>query len=128
MSSMTLFLLILLAVDTAALVAMSILYRKAKKAGKVRRVEGPNSQYKSPYVIDLETKDRWESMDLDGLHEVNREEVEKVLGKVRAVGVRGLSTAERDFLDRMADASGRVRGRGRSAGPHPRPRQLPRPS
>lgn len=128
MSSMTLFLLILLALDTAALVTMSILYRKAKRAGKVRRVEGPNSQYKSPYVLELETKERWESMNLDGLHEVNREEVEKVLGKVRAVGVRGLSTAERDFLDRMADASGRVRGRGRSAGSHPRPRQLPRPS
>ncbi|MBW3536076.1 MAG: hypothetical protein KY453_12825, partial [Gemmatimonadetes bacterium] len=102
--------------------------RKARKAGKVRRVEGPNSQYKSPYVLDLETKDRWENMDLEGLHEVNREEVEKVLGKVRAVGVRGLSTAERELLDRMADASDRARGRGRPGGRHAPPRQLPRPS
>ena len=127
MSSLTLFLLVLLAAETAALVALFVLYRKAKKAGKVRRVEGPNSQFKSPYVMDLEAKERWESMDLDHLHEVNREEVVKILGKVRALGVRGLSANERAFLDRMADAAGRGRGRGLPAAHRP-PRQLPRPS
>lgn len=128
MSTPTLILLVLLAAETAALVALAVLYRKAKKAGKVRRVEGPNSQFKSPYVMDLESKERWETMDLDHLHEVNREEVVKILGKVRALGVRGLSANERAFLDRMADAAGRSRGRGRPGAAHHPPRQLPRPS
>lgn len=105
---LTIFLLILLAVNTTALVVVTILYRKAKKASKTRRVEAPNSQYKSEYVRDLEAKDRWERIDLDALHEVNREEFEKILAKVRATSVRALTTRERDFLDRMADAHDRV--------------------
>ncbi len=127
MTVTTLILLATLAAETAALATVSILYRRAKKAGKARRVEGPNSQFRSPYVLDLEARERWEAMDLDRLHEVNREEVVRMLGKVRAGGVRDLTPAERDFLDRMADAQDRVQGRagGRRA---PRPRRLPRPS
>lgn len=128
MSSLTALLLVLLVAETATLVGLSVLYRKAKKAGKVRRVEGPNSQFKSPYVLDLEAKERWESMDLERLHEVNREEVVKTLGKLRATGVRGLTAAEREFLDRMADAARRGRGRGPAGAPGRPPRQLPRPS
>lgn len=129
MTPITLFLLVLLAIDTAALVTMTILYRKARKAGRIRRVEGPNSHFKSPYVADLEVKARWESMDLEHLHEVNREEVVKILGKVRATGVRGLTVTERAFLDRMADAQDRTSGRSRPAAAHAgTPRQLPRPS
>jgi len=128
MSSITALLLTLLAVETGALIAVAVLYRKAKKAAKVRRVEAPNSQYKSPYVLDLEAQDRWERMDLESLHEVNREEVVKLLEKVRADGVRGLSESEREFLDRMADAAGRTARRPRADGPSGPAREVPRTS
>jgi membrane associated rhomboid family serine protease len=45
---------------------------------------------------------RWESIDIAKLHELNREEVVSLLGKVNKFGVRSLSLAERQFLDRMS--------------------------
>lgn len=120
------FLAVLLAVNVVALVIMTVLYRKAKKASKQRRVEAPNSQYKSRYVEDLEDRDRWERTDLEKLHEVNREEFEKILAKVRATSVRALTTTERAFLDRMADAHDRVVREEKQKGVPPRgPRELP---
>jgi hypothetical protein len=106
---MTTLLFILLGLNTVALAVVWVLYRKARKAQKRRRVEAPNSQYKSQYVLDLEAKDRWESIDLSLLHEVNREELEKVLAKLRATNVRELSVKERAFLDNMVEAERRAR-------------------
>jgi uncharacterized membrane protein len=123
MSLLTTILVVLLAVNTVALVAMTVLYRRAKKASRIRRVEAPNSEYKSEYVMDLEARDRWENVDLGKLHEVNREEFEKILAKVRAASTRSLTTSERDFLDRMADAHDRAL-REESAGGAHHPRHL----
>jgi hypothetical protein len=127
---MTTWLLILLAANLAALVGMFVMYRRMKKAQIKRRVEAPNSQYKSPYVLDLEAKERWQSIDLERLHEVNREEVEKLLGKLAVTNIRALTTSERAFLDRMVEAQERVKARARSQSGGPRvgpgnPRQLP---
>ncbi len=128
---MTTWLLILLAANSLTLAGMYVLYRRWKKAQNKRRVEAPNSQYKSPYVLDLEAKERWKSIDLERLHEVNREEVEKLLGKLAVTNVRALTTSERAFLDRMVEAQERVKARGRGPrGGGPRvgpgsPRQLP---
>lgn len=128
---MTTLLLALLAVNTAALVVVVTLYLRARKAqGKSRRVEGPNSEYRSQYVRDLEARERWEGLELDRLHEVNREEVEKLLAKLRATSVRALTPTERAFLDRMVEAQERVRARDRGPRKGPRggpgsPRQLP---
>lgn len=102
------------------------LYRRERRANRQRRVEAPNSEHRSPYVIDMEARERWESLDLGRLHEVNREEVEALLAKVRASGVKSLSGAERAFLDRMADAHDRALGRTRNGGASSR--QVPRPS
>lgn len=113
---MTTLLLVLLGLETAALVAVTILYRKARKANRKRRVEAPNSAYKSRYVEDLESKERWETMDLGRLHEVNREEVEKLLDKVRATSIRTLTSQERAFLERMADAHDRAVDQDRRGG------------
>lgn len=121
---MTTLLIVMLAVNTTALVVMTVLYRKAKKAGKIRRVEAPNSEYKSQYVVDLDAQDRWETMELSRLHEVNREEVEKLLVKVRATSVRALTKNERAFMDRMADAHDRVLRAERPKGAHQRPRPV----
>lgn len=127
MATTTIILLTVLAVETALLVLMTVLYRKAKKASKQRRVEAPNSEYKSPYVQDLEAKERWERVELSRLHEVNREEFERLLNKVRGTSVRALSPNERAFLDRMAEAyeRGARPGGGAGKGGTRRTRHLP---
>ena len=103
-------------------------YRRERRANRLRRVEAPNSEHKSPYVIDMEARERWESLDLARLHEINREEVEVLLAKVRAVGVKSLTGPERAFLDRMAEAHDRAGGRPRNGGGSAPSRQVPRPS
>ena len=45
---------------------------------------------------------RWEAIPLEGLHELNREEVVALLRKVNRLGVKSLTPAERQFLDRMS--------------------------
>jgi membrane associated rhomboid family serine protease len=45
---------------------------------------------------------RWKGISIESLHELNREEVRRLLDKVNATGAASLSTAERQFLDRMA--------------------------
>ena len=47
-------------------------------------------------------KARWESIDVEGLHELNRDEVRRLLEKVRVGGVDSLTAGERGFLERMA--------------------------
>jgi membrane associated rhomboid family serine protease len=56
--------------------------------------------------LDRGSLKRWESIDVEGLHELNREEVLVLLDKARTLGARGLSESERQFLDRMVAASG----------------------
>ena len=124
---MTTLLLILLGINLVALGAVWVLYRRVRKAQHKRRVEAPNSEYRSRYVMDLDSKERGERLDLSRLHEVNREEAERILAKLRVANVRVLSSQERAFLDRLVEAEKRV---GRAArreqvsqgGPHtPRP-------
>ncbi len=126
--SMTTLLLVMLGVNVVALLVVAVLYRRARRAQRKRRLEAPNSQDKSQYVMDLESKERWESMELSRLHELNREEVEKILRKLRVTSVRVLTQNERAFLDRMVEAQRRSsqtdRGGGRgNAGA--RPQRLP---
>ena len=56
----------------------------------------------SASMSDRTALTRWEAIDTAMLHELNRQEVEMLLAKARAEGVRGLSQTERAFLDRMA--------------------------
>jgi membrane associated rhomboid family serine protease len=44
---------------------------------------------------------RWQSIDLNRLHELNREEVVHLLDKVNRLGPRSLTMAERQFLERL---------------------------
>ncbi|HET7789720.1 MAG TPA: rhomboid family intramembrane serine protease [Gemmatimonadales bacterium] len=46
---------------------------------------------------------RWERIQPETLHPVNREELERVLAKIAATGVGSLSPDERAFLDRFSD-------------------------
>jgi membrane associated rhomboid family serine protease len=45
---------------------------------------------------------RWRGISTAGLHQLNREEVERLLAKAEAGGATSLTQAEREFLDRMA--------------------------
>jgi len=108
---MTNLLLGLLVANAVILFAMLLVYRRVARTSPRRRVESPNSQYKSPYVLELEARERWEALDLALLHEVNREEVERLLEQLREPGTRTLAPTERAFLDRMVEAEARVRRR-----------------
>jgi len=45
---------------------------------------------------------RWKAIRVDDLHELNREEVERLLAKAQASGVRSLTPDEKAMLDRFA--------------------------
>lgn len=71
-------------------------------------VNGGGSGGPSPGVLqDRAAMKRWETIPIDALHELNRDEVTVLLEKARTQGVRGLSASERQFLDRMATTTGR---------------------
>ena len=55
---------------------------------------------------ERETRHRWHGIDLERIHEINREEVERLLAKVEAVGIHALRPDERRFLDTMAELAG----------------------
>ncbi len=125
---MTPFTTALLVVVLAQSVALGVLlrHRWPSKAANERRVaQTPTSGLEDAHTHDAEPRRRWEALDVTRLHEVNREEVEKVLAKTRAGGVKSLTPDERAFLDRMSDAQARTAGRGGEGGA---PSQLPRPS
>ncbi|MDH3270063.1 MAG: rhomboid family intramembrane serine protease [Gemmatimonadota bacterium] len=54
------------------------------------------------FVGDRNAMARWKGISVNALHELNREEVERLLDKVKADGPSSLSESEREFLDRMA--------------------------
>lgn len=82
---------------------------KQKRIERRRVVERPNSFYDAAGVKDQRDHDRWRNMDLNRLHEVNREYVVQLLERVRALGVDHLKPDERDFLDRMNEMLSRGR-------------------
>lgn len=45
---------------------------------------------------------RWDRIPMDGLHELNRREVERIREKIRQSGVQSLQPDERAFMDRMS--------------------------
>jgi rhomboid family protein len=44
----------------------------------------------------------WRAMDRERLHELNRQEVNRILSKIDAHGVQSITEAEREFMNRMA--------------------------
>lgn len=66
-----------------------------------QRKMGPQGN-SSGFVGDRMAIARWKGISIESLHELNREEVQRLLHKVSTSGAASLSTAERQFLDRMA--------------------------
>lgn len=46
--------------------------------------------------------DRWKKIKRDTLHEVNRDELDRILDKISASGISSLTPGEREFLDRFS--------------------------
>ena len=44
----------------------------------------------------------WKGISVEGLHQLNREEVVRLLSKVEDNGATSLTASEREFLDRMS--------------------------
>lgn len=92
---------------TAALfgtIALRLWYRRWRRIriAQRRRVEKPNSYYVSQGVQNQLDRHRWEGIRELHLHPVNRDEVDRLLALVDAVGVHALTLRERQFLDNMA--------------------------
>ena len=63
-----------------------------------RRVEGAGGVLSS----DLADVRRWRTIRRDDLHQINRDEVDRLLAKIDATGVKSLTPDERAALDRFA--------------------------
>lgn len=61
----------------------------------------------APSAIDVVSgrlrreEEQWRAIRLEGLHEINRAEVERILRKLDEAGARGLTPDERAFMNRM---------------------------
>ena len=68
-----------------------------------RKLEGAHQQtaVSAAFTNEGALMNRWEQIDVSTLHELNREEVQLLLAKARTAGVKSLTPAERQFLDRM---------------------------
>jgi membrane associated rhomboid family serine protease len=62
-----------------------------KQATITRKIETPATSL-----------DRWRRIKRDGLHEVNRDELDRILDKISAGGIGTLTPGEREFLDRFS--------------------------
>jgi len=78
---------------------------RANRIAARRRVEEPNSHYTSQLVRDQRDRERWRQVDLERLHPINREEVERLLNVVEASGPEVLSPRDRVFLETMTRLS-----------------------
>ena len=70
-------------------------------AGQRAFKKAMKANHPSVGVSDRTAVNRWKGISLEGLHELNREEVVRLLAKVADGGAKSLTEAEREFLDRM---------------------------
>jgi hypothetical protein len=85
------------------------LERKRRIIAQRRVVERPNSFYGSEAVHNQEDAEWWGRIELERLHELNREYVERLLSQIDGAGVGTLSNEERAFMERMADLEAPLR-------------------
>ncbi|HCK61087.1 MAG TPA: hypothetical protein DHW11_07660 [Gemmatimonadetes bacterium] len=88
-----------------AVIALGFLRWSAWKRGSAKRdferaMEAPSSG--RDVVSEKMTIDSWKGIAIEALHELNREEVERLLDKVDNGGADSLTRDERAFMDRMA--------------------------
>ena len=76
--------------------------RRKRIIAERRIVERPNSFYASKAVHNQEDEEWWRRIELERLHELNREYVERLLRQIDGTGVGTLTKEERAFMERMA--------------------------
>ncbi len=81
------------------------LRERQAQARKRRWLEGGGSGGGRPAKArgSRQVLDRWQAIERDRLHELNREEVDALLDKISTSGAQSLTPEERSFLDRMAE-------------------------
>lgn len=104
--------LVVAAVIAGVLVRRSVKARKARLRAARRVIERPNSYYASRDVQDQVDAEWYNTIELDRLHEVNREYVERLLNQIHAAGVDSLRRDERAFMERMANLEARDERKG----------------
>jgi membrane associated rhomboid family serine protease len=77
-------------------------WRRGASKRDFQRKMGTTTQSGSGFVGERVAVARWKGISIESLHELNREEVRRLLDKVKADGAGSLSQSERTFLDRMA--------------------------
>lgn len=70
-----------------------------------RRLASAHRQPKPPKIPETGALERWQAIPRDGLHEINRQELDALLEKADQHGVRALTPDERAFLERMAKSA-----------------------
>jgi hypothetical protein len=98
-----------------------------RRRARNRVVEKPNSHYTPQLVLNREDLDRWENIPLERVHEINRDEIVRLVAKARAAGVESLRVKERTFLDHMALVTRIEVGADEAPKPGDNPRRPPRP-
>ena len=103
---MTIWILALVAA-VGVFIGLRIWYRRWRKARIAARriIEKPNSFYSSALVKNQLDRERWRKVNLDRIHPVNREEVERLLVVAQVQGPQALSNRERLFLETMTELS-----------------------
>jgi hypothetical protein len=79
---------------------------ETRRRRRRRVVERPNSHHTWERVREIETRERWHDIPLERIHEVNRDEVVRLLTKISTWGSDTLRPQERRFLDQMAAIAG----------------------
>lgn len=103
---MTTLLFVLIALNVATLAVGWRLYRRAARAVDPGGI--PEAEQRARWMREMETKERWATLDLEGLHPVNREEVEGLLRRIEGASTRVLTATERALLDRMVESQRRA--------------------
>jgi membrane associated rhomboid family serine protease len=79
--------------------AGGLLYIKAlSHSARLKQVQ---KQIIEPISLSSDIQ-RWKAIRREGLHEVNREEYDRIMAKLNSAGVASLSDSERSFLDRFS--------------------------
>jgi hypothetical protein len=97
--------LAIVAVLFGAFVRQAVQLLRARRRRRARKVEAPNSYYNPRAVQNMEARERWSGIELSRVHEINREEVQRLLNKADALGVDAIKPRERQFLDVMLEIS-----------------------
>jgi hypothetical protein len=87
----------------AALAVAGVVHARIERRARPRVVEAPNSHYTSKLVLDRDAHERWKAIPLERVHEINREEVRRLLVRIEEYGIDRVTERERNFLERIAE-------------------------